>query len=111
VTTSTTTPAEARLALIQSAATAFADTFGSAELGHDVGSYMTCSEADTMATLMAVASQDVEAAAQFLAGHAYGDDDPDDTHGPWVPEGDHSIPADVVLEKARAYVRGALLGE
>lgn len=58
--------------------TQLARAFGSVELGDDVGTHMTCIEAEALADVMRLV--DPDAATAFLRGHAEGDDDGDTHH-------------------------------
>lgn len=66
---------------------------GTEEIGCDVGGHMNCTEADVIARVLL--PLDPSAATAFLAGHAMGDDDPDDSHR-WPDAERH--------DRARAYL-------
>lgn len=52
-----------------------------AETASDVGEHFTCGEADTLAMFLAM-NGETEAASVFILGHAAGDIEDDDIHGP-----------------------------
>lgn len=56
-----------------------ASVFGDGLTASGVGPHFTCSEAESVARVLTL-SGNRAAAAVFLAGHAAGDDDPDDLH-------------------------------
>lgn len=51
---------------------------GTEEIGHEVGSHMTCTEAEAITRVLL--ALDADAAAAFLAGHALVDNDTPDLH-------------------------------
>lgn len=66
---------------LQRAARALADVLGSEEVGSNVGTHMTCTEAEAVADVMRAAGQ-AGAAAAFLVGHGEDDDEGDDHYAP-----------------------------
>lgn len=62
--------------VLMGAANRLADLFGSEGLGDDVGTHMTCDEAEGVANVMRAVGRHEEAAA-FLRGHGTEDDEGD----------------------------------
>lgn len=79
-----------------------ADLVGNQETGTYAGQAMSCSEADAVASVLAVGGHH-EAAAAFLAGHAGGDDG-DDAHASLLDDLDEGECCVVLGPAARAYV-------
>ncbi|MFH8414378.1 hypothetical protein [Streptomyces collinus] len=82
-----------------------ASTFGDGYVAFDTGSKFTCSEADSVARVLAVAGHE-DAAVTWLRGHAEGDEGGDSHH---VYEDDEDQDGHQMDEdEVRAYITGVL---
>lgn len=57
----------------------FRAVFEAVDTAHDVGPRFTCKEVDALAGMLRAIGAD-DAAAAWIEGHSWGDDDPDDLH-------------------------------
>jgi FMN-dependent NADH-azoreductase len=57
----------------------FRAVFAAADTAHDVGPRFTCKEVDALAGMLRAIGAD-DAAAVWIEGHSWGDDDVDDLH-------------------------------